>query len=106
MGKSVGCRGRCDHSAAADRIQNDVEELGAFLVDVGVEVVPLSKMQHDTVLGSRIAEVHSGSSLFTGDAGQGESNIRRWIFKNEAFGYWKVVVERPLRLPATQPRPH
>lgn len=37
----------------------------------------VSKMQHDTPLGSRIAEVHNGSSLFTGDAGQGESNIRR-----------------------------
>ena len=32
-----------------------------------------SKMKHDTPLGSRIAEVHNGSSLFTGDAGQGES---------------------------------
>ena len=29
-------------------------------------------------MGSSIAEVHNGSSLFTGDAGQGESNIRRW----------------------------
>jgi type I restriction enzyme M protein len=42
----------------------------------------LSKMKHDTPLGSRIAEVHNGSSLFTGDAGQGESNIRRWIIEN------------------------
>jgi len=32
----------------------------------------LSKMKHGTPLGSRIAEVHNGSSLFTGDAGQGE----------------------------------
>ncbi|MGH7225840.1 MAG: type I restriction-modification system subunit M, partial [Gemmataceae bacterium] len=39
----------------------------------------LSKMKHDTPLGSRIAEVHNGSSLFTGDAGSGESNVRRWI---------------------------
>ena len=37
----------------------------------------VSKMKNDTPLGSRIAEVHNGSSLFTGDAGQGESNIRR-----------------------------
>ncbi len=37
----------------------------------------LAKMKHKTSLGSRIAEVHNGSSLFTGDAGQGESNIRR-----------------------------
>jgi type I restriction enzyme M protein len=43
----------------------------------------LSKMKNSTVLGSRIAEVHNGSSLFTGDAGQGESNIRRWIIEND-----------------------
>ena len=43
----------------------------------------LSKMKHETRLGSRIAEVHNGSSLFTGDAGQGESNIRRWIIEND-----------------------
>ncbi|MFA6482306.1 MAG: class I SAM-dependent DNA methyltransferase [Bacteroidales bacterium] len=43
----------------------------------------LSKMRHDSALGSRIAEVHNGSSLFTGDAGQGESNIRRWIIEND-----------------------
>jgi hypothetical protein len=43
----------------------------------------LSKMKHGTKPGSRIAEVHNGSSLFTGDAGQGESNIRRWIIEND-----------------------
>lgn len=43
----------------------------------------LTKMKHGTRLGSRIAEVHNGSSLFTGDAGQGESNIRRWIIEND-----------------------
>jgi type I restriction enzyme M protein len=43
----------------------------------------ISKMKHNTALGSRIAEVHNGSSLFTGDAGQGESNIRRWIIEND-----------------------
>jgi type I restriction enzyme M protein len=43
----------------------------------------LSKMKRDTPLGSRIAEVHNGSSLFTGDAGSGESNIRRWIIEND-----------------------
>lgn len=43
----------------------------------------LSKMKHDTSLGSRIAIVHNGSALFTGDAGQGESNIRRWIIEND-----------------------
>lgn len=43
----------------------------------------LSKMKHNTKLGSRIATIHNGSSLFTGDAGQGESNIRRWILEND-----------------------
>jgi len=43
----------------------------------------ISKMKHGTRPGSRIAEVHNGSSLFTGDAGQGESNIRRWIIEND-----------------------
>ncbi|MBE9197287.1 SAM-dependent DNA methyltransferase, partial [Synechocystis sp. LEGE 06083] len=43
----------------------------------------IAKMKHSTSLGSRIAEVHNGSSLFTGDAGQGESNIRRWIIEND-----------------------
>jgi type I restriction enzyme M protein len=43
----------------------------------------LSKMKHRSKLGSRIAEVHNGSSLFTGDAGGGETNIRRWIIEND-----------------------
>ena len=43
----------------------------------------LSKMKTRSPLGSRIAEVHNGSSLFTGDAGSGESNIRRWIVEND-----------------------
>lgn len=42
----------------------------------------LSKMK-DTPLGSRIASVHNGSALFTGDAGQGESEIRRHLFEND-----------------------
>ncbi len=55
----------------------------------------LSKMKHDTPLGSRIAEVHNGSSLFTGDAGQGESNIRRWIIEND---WLEAIVALPLNM--------
>lgn len=55
----------------------------------------LSKMKHSTKLGSRIAEVHNGSSLFTGDAGQGESNIRRWIIEND---WLEAVVALPLNM--------
>jgi len=55
----------------------------------------LSKMKHNTKLGSRIAEVHNGSSLFTGDAGQGESNIRRWIIEND---WLEAIVALPLNM--------
>ena len=55
----------------------------------------LSKMKQETQLGSRIAEVHNGSSLFTGDAGQGESNIRRWIIEND---WLEAIVALPLNL--------
>jgi type I restriction enzyme M protein len=55
----------------------------------------LSKMKHATMLGSRIAEVHNGSSLFTGDAGQGESNIRRWVIEND---WLEAIVALPLNL--------
>jgi len=43
----------------------------------------VAKMKKSTDLGSRIAEVHNGSSLFTGDAGQGESNFRRYIIESD-----------------------
>jgi type I restriction enzyme M protein len=55
----------------------------------------LSKMKHKTKLCSRIAEVHNGSSLFTGDAGQGESNIRRWIIEND---WLEAIVALPLNM--------
>jgi type I restriction enzyme M protein len=55
----------------------------------------LSKMKHKTAGGSRIAEVHNGSSLFTGDAGQGESNIRRWILEND---WLEAIVALPLNM--------
>jgi type I restriction enzyme M protein len=55
----------------------------------------LAKMKHHTPLGSRIAEVHNGSSLFTGDAGQGESNIRRWILEND---WLEAIIALPLSM--------
>ena len=55
----------------------------------------LSKMKHNTPLGSRIAEVHNGSSLFTGDAGQGESNIRRWVIESD---WLEAIVALPLNM--------
>jgi type I restriction enzyme M protein len=80
-------------------VEHDGEELSLltrssdgqllFLVNL------LSKMKHRTKLGSRIAEVHNGSSLFTGDAGQGESNIRRWILEND---WLEAIVALPLNM--------
>lgn len=55
----------------------------------------LSKMKQETKPGSRIAEVHNGSSLFTGDAGQGESNIRRWIIEND---WLEAIIALPLNM--------
>src|SRR5438552_3698489 len=55
----------------------------------------VSKMSHDTALGSRIAEVHNGSSLFTGDAGQGESDIRRWLIEND---WLEAIIALPLNM--------
>jgi type I restriction enzyme M protein len=50
-----------------------------FLMEMVSKMKPLSQ----SALGSRIASVHNGSSLFTGDAGGGESNIRRYIIEND-----------------------
>ena len=55
----------------------------------------VSKRKRGTALGSRIAEVHNGSSLFTGDAGQGESNIRRWIIEND---WLEAIIALPLNM--------
>lgn len=55
----------------------------------------LVKMNQQTQLGSRIAEVHNGSSLFTGDAGQGESNIRRWTIEND---WLEAIIALPLNM--------
>jgi len=55
----------------------------------------LSKMKHDSSMGSRVATIHNGSSLFTGDAGQGESNIRRWIIEND---WLEAIIALPLNM--------
>lgn len=57
----------------------------------------VNKMKDPSVspLGSRIASVHNGSSLFTGDAGSGESNIRRFIIENDMLD---VIVQLPNNL--------
>lgn len=62
-----------------------------FLMDMVGKIKPLSL----SPLGSRIASVHNGSALFTGDAGSGESNIRRYIIEND---YLEAIVQLPQNL--------
>ena len=52
----------------------------------------LSRMRDDTLLGTRIVEVHNGSSLFTGDAGSGASNLRQYIIENDLL---EAIVAMP-----------
>lgn len=52
----------------------------------------ISKMKHNTKLGSRIASVHNGSALFTGDAGSGESEIRKWMIESD---WIECIVQLP-----------
>lgn len=60
-----------------------------------VNMISKMKSPEDSPFGSRIATVHNGSSLFTGDAGQGESNIRRWIIEND---WLEAIIALPLNM--------
>ena len=60
-----------------------------------MEMVDKMKRRTDSPLGSRIASVHNGSALFTGDAGSGESNIRRHIIEND---YLEAIIQLPNNL--------
>jgi type I restriction enzyme M protein len=62
-----------------------------FLMEMVSKMKPLTQ----SPLGSRIASVHNGSSLFTGDAGGGESNIRRYIIEND---WLDAIVQMPNNL--------
>lgn len=59
-----------------------------FMLDEVKKMNPLSLQPQ----GSRIASVHNGSSLFTGDAGSGESNTRRYVVENDLVD---VIVQLP-----------
>lgn len=58
-------------------------------------LVNMLKKMKDTPRGSRIAHVHNGSALFTGDAGQGESEIRKWIIEND---WLEAIIGLPLNM--------
>lgn len=55
----------------------------------------ISKMKQGTPLGSRIVEVHNGSSLFTGKAGQGPSNLRQYIIEQDLL---EAIVALPEKM--------
>ncbi len=57
-----------------------------------MEMVDKMKPAKISATGSRIASVHNGSSLFTGDAGGGESNIRRYIIENDLL---EAIIQLP-----------
>ena len=62
-----------------------------FLMEMVNKMKPLTQ----SPLGARIASVHNGSSLFTGDAGGGESNIRRYIIEND---WLEAIIQLPNNL--------
>lgn len=62
-----------------------------FLMEMVSKMKPLSQ----SPVGSRIASIHNGSSLFTGDAGGGESNIRRYLIEND---WLEAIIQLPNNL--------
>jgi type I restriction enzyme M protein len=60
-----------------------------------MEMASKMKSTYSSPLGSRVASVHNGSSLFTGDAGGGESNIRRYIIENDML---EAIIQLPNNL--------
>ena len=60
-----------------------------------MEMVNKMKRLSDSPMGSRIASVHNGSALFTGDAGGGESNVRRHIIESD---YLEAIIQLPNNL--------
>lgn len=75
----------------ADAIPRSSDGQLLFLMEMVNKMKPLTQSN----LGSRIASVHNGSSLFTGDAGGGESNIRRYIIEND---WLEAIVQLPNNL--------
>lgn len=62
-----------------------------FLMEMANKMKPVSM----NGIGSRVASVHNGSSLFTGDAGGGESNIRRYLIENDLL---EAIIQLPNNL--------
>lgn len=75
----------------ADAIPRSSDGQLLFLMEMVSKMKPLTQ----SATGTRIASVHNGSSLFTGDAGGGESNIRRYIIEND---WLEAIVQLPNNL--------
>lgn len=82
----VDNRGKKGNGANSENIKDPRFQVGLPTISDGQLLFLMnmvSKMKHNTELGSRIATVHNGSALFTGDAGGGESEIRKHIIEND-----------------------
>ncbi|MEE4463994.1 class I SAM-dependent DNA methyltransferase, partial [Azotobacter chroococcum] len=79
------------HEAVQDATPRSSDGQLLFLM----EMVGKKKAPGETGIGSRIASVHNGSSLFTGDAGGGESNIRRHIIESDLL---EAIIQLPNNL--------
>jgi type I restriction enzyme M protein len=91
---------KVEHAVRAEHALGDAGRFGAGLPRVNDGSLlflqhMISKMKPARQGGSRIAIVFNGSPLYTGDAGSGESNIRRWIFEND---WLEAVVALPDQL--------
>jgi type I restriction enzyme M protein len=75
----------------ADAIPRSSDGQLLFLMEMVNKMKPVSQSPS----GTRIASVHNGSSLFTGDAGGGESNIRRHIIEND---WLEAIIQLPNNL--------
>lgn len=73
----------------ADAVPRSSDGQLLFLMEM---VDKMKAITNKNTIGSRIASVHNGSSLFTGDAGGGESNIRRYIIENDLLD---VIIQLP-----------
>ncbi|KQS91925.1 class I SAM-dependent DNA methyltransferase [Chryseobacterium sp. Leaf394] len=73
----------------ADAVPRSSDGQLLFLMEM---VDKMKTINNRNTIGSRIASVHNGSSLFTGDAGGGESNIRRYIIENDLLD---VIIQLP-----------
>lgn len=79
------------NEADADATPRSSDGQLLFMMEMVSKMKSLKQSPH----GSRIASVHNGSSLFTGDAGSGESNIRRYIIENDLLS---AIIQMPNNL--------